>query len=99
MRPDETTAIRRRRLLFKAWLVVAIAGGLFIMFGAPFTSRYFGHEAIAIADLFVVFFLMITGIGWLVYLAMSKSRTRRRDATDHRPGQTRSDGSSARKPR
>lgn len=77
MRPDERTATRKpRRWMFKAWIAVGIAGGLFIMFGAPFTSRYFGHEVVAIADLVVVMFLTVTGLGWLVYLAMSKRRAR-----------------------
>lgn len=77
MRPDERTAVRKpRRWLFVAWIAVAVLGGLSIMLGGPIADRYGGHWIVALIDLFVALFLTITGIGWLVYLAMSKRRTR-----------------------
>lgn len=81
MAPDERkVAGSNRRLLFKVWIGFAIVGGLFIMVGGPFAERYWGHGVVAMIDLIVVFFLTITGLGWLVYLAMSRRKGRDRNS-------------------
>ncbi|WP_404380304.1 hypothetical protein [Caenispirillum salinarum] len=74
-------------MLFKIWVGLAIIGGLFIMIGGPIAERHVGHDIIAMADIATVLFLTITGLGWLVYMVMTKRRTGTN--TGERDGDTR----------
>lgn len=66
---------RKRRWVFVAWIAASIIVAIYLFAAAPF-AEYF-HEAhwlIAVAVPALMFFFLLTGLGWLVYLTTAKRR-------------------------
>lgn len=80
---NEALRGRWRRRLFWAWVIASAAVGIYIGITGPIAS-YFGdgREFVAYVVPALMFFMLATGLGWLVLLV--SSRPRRRDRTGNR---------------
>lgn len=60
-----------RRRLFRIWVLATAAVAIYIGFGGPL-ANYFGdgRAYIAIASTALMFFLLVTGFGWLVLFVL-----------------------------
>ncbi|MFA7429075.1 MAG: hypothetical protein WCZ23_02845 [Rhodospirillaceae bacterium] len=73
---------RKRHWAFTAWVVASIVVAVWIALSAPVAEYFTGLPwFVAYAVPALMFFLLLVGLGWLVYLV-----TARRDAqSPHRP--------------
>ncbi len=64
--------IHWRRRLFRIWILATAAVAIYIGLGEPLTN-YFGdgRTYIAIASTALMFFLLVTGFGWLVLFVLA----------------------------
>lgn len=72
---------RWRQWLFRAWLGASFVISVYVGLAGPFTSYASdGRSLVALAVPAVMVFMLLTGLGWLVLLVVS----RRRDARQPR---------------
>lgn len=72
-----------RRVLFAGWVIASAIVGFYVGAAGFFAGHFAaGPEIVALAVPGLMFFMLATGVGWLVLLVMSRRGPARQDQTE-----------------